>query len=80
MNDIKTFFSGPSEFSIYIETQAIESGESVLDTLLEYMAETGVDAQRIKHLLSPPLIEKLRADFVERGMLKGESATLDKFL
>lgn len=75
----KLFFTSAVDFSLYIETRAKAEGESLIDTLIAFCDEYNIDVSRIKNLISKSLYDKLRNEFVEKGMIQ-EEETLDSFL
>ena len=75
----KLFFASAVDFSLYIETRAKKEGESLINTLITFCDEYNIDVSRIKNLISKSLYDKLRNEFVEKGMIQ-EEETLDSFL
>lgn len=75
----KLFFTSAVDFSLYIENRAREDGESLIDTLIAFCDEYNLDIVRIKNLISKSLFDKLKQEFVDRGMIQ-ESETIDSFL
>ena len=75
----KLFFTSAVDFSLYIETRAKSENESLIDTLITFCDEYNIDVSRIKNLISKSLYDKLRSEFVEKGMIQ-EEETLDSFL
>lgn len=78
-SELPPFFNSAVEFSQYIETRANKDGDSLIETLLTFCDEYNIDVSRIKSLISKSLYDKLRCEFVDRGMIQ-ETQTLDKFL
>lgn len=76
MIDNESLFLSPTEFSIMIEKLAVETRKPLIDTMIKYCEEHYIDFEEITHLISKPLQDKLRMEFVSTGHLKG-GATLD---
>lgn len=75
----KLFFNSAVDFSLYIENRARAEGDSLIETLIAFCDEYNIDVTRIKNLISKSLYDKLKNEFVERGMIQ-EGETLDSFL
>lgn len=75
----KLFFNSAVDFSLYIENRARNEGDSLIETLIAFCDEYNIDVTRIKNLISKSLYDKLKNEFVERGMIQ-EGETLDSFL
>lgn len=75
----KLFFNSAVDFSLYIENRARTEGDSLIETLIAFCDEYNIDVTRIKNLISKSLYDKLKNEFVERGMIQ-EGETLDSFL
>lgn len=75
----KLFFNSAVDFSLYIENRARTDGDSLIETLIAFCDEYNIDVTRIKNLISKSLYDKLKNEFVERGMIQ-EGETLDSFL
>lgn len=75
----KLFFNSAVDFSLYIENRAKTEGDSLIETLIAFCDEYNIDVTRIKNLISKSLYDKLKNEFVERGMIQ-EGETLDSFL
>ena len=75
----KLFFNSAVDFSLYIETRAKEDGEGLIETLITFCDEYNIDVARIKNLISKSLFDKLKSEFIEKGMIQ-EGETLDSFL
>lgn len=75
----KLFFNSAVDFSLYIENRARDEGDSLIETLIAFCDEYNIDVTRIKNLISKSLYDKLKNEFVERGMIQ-EGETLDSFL
>ena len=72
-------FKEPSEFSQYIENRAQETGQTCLQTIIEFLDEREAEPEKIKNLVSPSLKDKLKEDYIDLGMMRAE-VTLSKFL
>lgn len=75
----KLFFNSAVDFSLYIENRARDEGDNLIETLIAFCDEYNIDVTRIKNLISKSLYDKLKNEFVERGMIQ-EGETLDSFL
>lgn len=71
-------FENNVKFSMAIEELAEKNHESVIDTLLEFMDEHMLEAEDVKKYLTDSLKEKLRQEFIERGMMQS-APTLSGF-
>ena len=72
-------FKEASEFSQYIELKAYKDDVTCLDALVEFINDRDIDVEKIKNLVSPSLRDKLRENFIERGMLRPEQTLNDFF-
>lgn len=70
-------FQNANEFSIFIETNAVEEGISCLQTIINYCEEGDLDIESVSKLISKPLKEKLALDFANIGMLEKNSNLYD---
>ena len=68
-----------SEFSQFIETKAYKDNVTCLEALVEFIEDKEVDIEKIKNLISPSLRDKLRENFIDRGMLRPEQTLNDFF-
>lgn len=75
--DEQKIFTDPNEFSMYIETVASNSGQSCLDTLVDYIESKSIDIEHLNQLISPSLKSKLFTDFVDRGMITVRNTLTD---
>ena len=78
-NPNKRVFESDLDFSQYIEKEAIEKNSNVLDVLIDFIEENMIDPEKIKPLIAESLKQKLKIEFIDRGMLQG-SPSLGKFL
>jgi hypothetical protein len=75
---ITKVFKTESEFSQYIETTAMSSGDSLIDTILTYCDTNDIDEELIAKLISTSLKEKIHLEAVELRLLGSiESGVLD---
>lgn len=72
-------FKNPIEFSQYIEETAFKNKQTVLETLINFMDEYGVEPEEFKKLISNSLKDQLAEDFKLIGKLK-QNATLNDFV
>ena len=78
MNENKLFKTS-IEFSQYIEETAFKNKQTVLETLINFMDEYGVEPEEFKKLISNSLKDQLAEDFKLIGKLK-QNATLNDFV
>lgn len=62
-------FESANDFSLYIESRANESNNSVLDSLLEYCEENYIDPSEVAKLVNRSLKDKLELNFIDNGFL-----------
>ncbi len=72
-------FKTSIEFSQYIEETAFKNKQTVLETLINFMDEYGVEPEEFKKLISNSLKDQLAEDFKLIGKLK-QNATLNDFV
>jgi hypothetical protein len=63
-------FKDANEFSLFIETQAVEEDMSCYSVLLNYCDENDIDPDAISKYVNNQLKEKLAVEFAEMGLLK----------
>lgn len=66
-------FKEATEFSQFIEQQALKQDQTCLETVIQYIEDRDIDMERMKNLIAPSLKSKLMNDFMELGMIKGEN-------
>lgn len=64
------------EFSNTIISLAFESGESIMDTIVEYCEKNGLEIDVASTLISSFLKSKIRAEAEELNLLKKKSTKL----
>lgn len=67
----------PASFSKMIESRAAESGESVIDIIIEYCEETGLDPDTITKLVNSSLRDKMAYEARYRNMFKEKDETAE---
>lgn len=72
-------FKNSIEFSQYIEETAFKNKQTVLEILINFMDEYGVEPEEFKKLISNSLRDQLAEDFKLIGKLK-PNATLNDFV
>lgn len=77
-NPVQQIFKDPIEFSMYIEEKANRSGQTCLETLIEFLEDKDIEVEKIKNHLSQSLQDKIRQDFVDLGMIRPNN-TLNEF-
>lgn len=74
--EIPNAFKSKREFSILIETLALEEGISCVDAIIKYCSDNLIDVEEVSDLISRPLKDKLHHDFIQLNMLP-KMASLD---
>lgn len=67
-------FESPNEFSLFIETSAIEKNITVVDALLQYCEDNYIEPEEITKLINRSLKDKLEINFVEMNFLPKSAA------
>ncbi len=73
----KTMFQNSNEFSLFIETMAIDEGISCYNALLNYCHDNDIDPEDIAKNVNKNLKEKLAVEFAEMGLLKKSPSLYD---
>ncbi len=73
----KTMFQNSNEFSLFIETMAIDNGISCYNALLNYCHDNDIDPEDIAKNVNKNLKEKLAVEFAEMGLLKKSPSLYD---
>ena len=69
-------FSNANEFSIFIETKAMQDGETLMDTIIAYCEENDIDLEVAAKLVSKSLKEKIRVEAEDRNMMRRDEGRL----
>lgn len=69
-------FRNAEEFSLFIEKQALKTGERYLDVLLEYCKDNDIEPETLAKSLTSSLKEKLQAECEQYNLLKHKSIRL----
>lgn len=69
-------FRNAEEFSLFVERQAVKTGERYLDIMMEYCADNDIEPETLAKSLTPSLKEKLQAECEQFNLLKGKTARL----
>ena len=73
----KTMFQNSNDFSLYIETMAIDEGISCYNALLNYCHDNDIDPEDIAKNVNKNLKEKLAVEFADMGLLKKSPSLYD---
>jgi hypothetical protein len=68
-------FTTPSEFSQFIEKQAVANGNSYMDCIIDFCQRNDIDIAAIGKAITRSLKEKIRAEATSRNMLTGKKAS-----
>jgi len=63
-------FNNSTDFSMFIEREAVRRNLGVMETLLEYCDEKGIDPVAVASMISSSLKEKIGAEAQELNLLK----------
>lgn len=63
-------FTNSSDFSLFIEREAIRRKIGFLESLLEYCESKGIEPAGVANLISSSLKEKIRAEAEDMNLLK----------
>lgn len=66
-------FKNANEFSIHVENLARESGNTYIDTILEYCEKNEIDPKEISAMINQNLKEKLEMEYEELNYLPKKS-------
>lgn len=73
----KQMFQNSNDFSLHIETIAVEEGISCYNALLNYCHDNDIDPEDIAKNVSKQLKDKLAVEFAEMGLLKKSPSLYD---
>lgn len=73
----KQMFQNSNDFSLHIETIAIDEGISCYNALLNYCHDNDIDPEDIAKNVNKNLKEKLAVEFAEMGLLKKSPSLYD---
>lgn len=73
-------FTSPIEFSLHVEQEAVKNSQTVLESLLNVANTYDIEIEDLKPLLSESLIQKLRKDYENLGLLPKEKTNVLDFL
>ena len=57
---------------LQIETRHQDTGMPYIDVVVEFAAENGLDVEDIVKELHPSTVDKIKVEFIEKKMVKGE--------
>ena len=69
-------FNTTTQFSQYIEEQAVRSDSTCMDILIDYCAKNEIEIDSVGKLLSPTLKDKLEAEAQNLNLLKAKTTKL----
>lgn len=73
----RKIFKSSNEFSLHIETKAVEAGASYLTTLLEFCDEHDLEPENVGSLVNKSLKDKLAIEYAALGLLKKQPSIFD---
>ena len=68
-------FTTPTEFSQFIEKQAVSNGNSYMDCIIDFCQRNDIDIGAISKAITRSLKEKIRVEATSRNMLTGKKAS-----
>lgn len=71
-------FKSPTEFSLFIESEAAKQKKTCTEIILEYCDEKDIDVDNISKLINESLKGKIEHEMIESGLL-AKHTTLDGF-
>jgi hypothetical protein len=75
MTDEIPLFADKAKFADYIEKTVLERKINHVDAILEYCSTHYIDPEDIVKLLNKPLLNKVKADFIESNHIKVQPLT-----
>lgn len=73
----KRLWRSANEFSMFIESKAVEEGTGCYSALLNYCEEMDLEPDAVASLVNKQLKDKLAIEFAEMGLLKKQSSLYD---
>lgn len=73
----KKIFANALDFSMFIETTAIEEGISCVQALVDFCDDSDIDPDAIAKHVSKQLKEKLAVEYANMGLLKKSPSLYD---
>lgn len=67
-------FNTPTEFSQFIEKQAVTSGHGYMDCVIDFCQRNDIDIESIGKLITRSLKEKIRVEATSRNMMAAKKA------
>ena len=71
-------FQGASEFSQFVETEAVRQNRTCTEIVLEYCEDKNLEADAVSKLINGSLRGKIEAEMVESGLLRARN-TITEF-
>lgn len=78
-NPSLTPFKDKVDFSVYIETYALQHGTGLLGSILQYCEDADVDLEDCVKLITPSLRDKIEMEAVANQQMKKTTAALPFF-
>lgn len=78
-DNVEPIFKDAKSFSLHIERQVLKNKSSHMEEVLKYCEENYIDPEDITKLISKPLMEKIKTNFIDLNYFP-KTATLDKLL
>lgn len=73
----RKLWASATEFSYHIESLAVASKNSYVQTIINYCDEHDVDVAAVSNLITKSLKDKLEVEYADMGMLKKQPSIFD---
>jgi Phage late-transcription coactivator len=67
-------FTSASEFSQFIEKQAVQSKHGYMDVIIDFCQRNDIDVESISKLITRSLKEKIRVEATDKNLLTKKAA------